>query len=517
MTYITSCIVALKAEKGNCLRLFCGCGDYAYSKERMRDWVARNKFRLLPAAASIITGLAFWDARLGWLVLVGLLPFLHYLKRWRRLTGRQIIFDCCLAAFLFALIAAAWILQTVPGNWLPIYGGAAVIAKVAVWAAVALVSALSFGLVLGLLLLKFRAAGANVLPALPLMWALGEMGRSLALSAFLYGPGGSPGPDWNYGSLGLAAASTPLVYLSRFVGLFGLTAAAVMVNIILYLALGRRFRLALAVAAALLAINGLAWQLYLPANGRQLRVAAYNLDAEAPSAQEWRAARLPARDTDLFVLPEYSNFFTLPETKARALKSLGAQTAVVTSEGGRQTAPHTNDLVVYTDKGRLVSRQPKTFLAPFGEYIPYATTAALKLDGQQGRGILERFRQSSQIQKGLQPEKPVRLGNFTLGSLVCSGTLNLNEYRRLTRQGADVLTNSASLALVKEASLYHPYEYYQGRLHAVANARPFVQATRSGYSYIFSSDGTLLAGTNRKGLITATVSLQPKQTPYSRY
>lgn len=479
----------------------------------MKQWFEGRGVRILPVISSLVTGLAFLDVRLGFLVFIGVLPFIWYTRHAKELSSRQIIFDCCFAAFVFALIASCWILQTVPSNWVPIFGTEELVAKTLVWVWIAAFSSLSFGIVLGLLVAKMRKSPTRLLILLPLVWILAELTRSFTLALFLYGPDASLGPNWNYGSLGLGVASTPLAYISRFVGLHGLTAVAILVNVSIYLALQKRYLSAMVVVGMLVVVNVTGWKLYQPDHSRSLHVAAYNLKSPTPSHKEWEGVRFPSKDVDLLVLPEYSNMLTYSATRELAISHFEPKTIIITSEGGQGDRPQTNDLVAYSGNGSVISRQSKTFLAPFGEYLPYATTKTLEISGQHE--VLERFKNNSQVRRGDRPERTVSTEDFTVGSLVCSGTLNLGEYRRLANQGADVLTNSASLALLKEASLYRVQEYYQNRLHAVANAKPFVQSTRSGVSYVISSDGKLLVSTDRQGFVETTVQLQPKRTIYT--
>lgn len=477
--------------------------------------VVRKKFvyrRWLPSLASLLAGLAFVDVHLGGLVLVGLLPFIHYVLRARSLSTKQILFDCWLAAFVFALVVGSWVLQTEPGTWVSLSGSVSVIARTAVWLFAALFASLAFGLIMGLFVARLRHRVALLLVLLPVAWALAELARSYSVAVFTLGPGSSLSPNWNFGSLGLAVASTPLVYISRFAGLHGLTMVAVALNISIYLFWLKRRRLALVVLAIILVINVAAWRVYSAGHGRAIKVTAVNLQPKNGSLKDWSGPPLPSKDTTLLVLPEHAHFFENPSQRQFVAENLGTDTVIITSERGSGLPP-TNDLVYYSARKGFIATQPKTFLAPYGEYMPYVTAQALRANGKQS--VLDTFQRHSQIGKGPLQEHPVRANGVTIGGLVCSGVLSLSQYRQLTREGADILTNSASLGLLDNAGMYHVQEYYQNRFHAVANAKPFVQATRSGEAYIISSDGKVLVRTKQTGLIETMVNLQSKRTLYS--
>ncbi len=475
--------------------------------------VPEFNIRWFPVVSGLLTGLAFLSDHLGGLVLVGLVPFIWYAAHAGKLLYRQIMVDCCLAAVVYSLICLVWILQTVPSLWIDVHGSTAVVLKTVEWLVMGLVSGLGFGLVIGFFIGKTRHQTARMLALLPFAWALGELARSYSLALFTLGPGSSLSPNWNFGSLGLAVASTPLAYLSRFVGLYGLTMVAVFVNLAVYLAIVKKRKSALAITLVILLLNLAAWDIYRPGHGQMVSLAAVTLNTDQDSLKDWGHIALPSKNTNVLVLPEYSLFFDNPRFAQFARANFGDKTTVVTSRSGAGI-PKTNELVYYSNHGGIISIQPKTFLAPFGEYMPYTGVSLLNATGQQS--VMDSFRLSAQVRPGDQPERPIRSNGITIGGLACSGVLNLDEYRRLAHEGANVLTNSASLNLLAPSTLYHVQELYQNRFHAISNARPFVQSAYSGESYVISSDGKMLVNSGgHTGLIQVSVPLQAKRTLYS--
>lgn len=472
--------------------------------------------RCLPMLSSVCIGLAFLSPYLCWTVFVGVLPWLYYVRRFNQLRAKQIIVDCWLAALLFSLFNLAWMLQTNPSSWMNVQSGPATILKTAIWLVASLFGATGFGLVLGFILIKLRRRGVVVLlAAFPFAWIAAELARSYSLALFTLGPGSSFSPNWNFGSLGLAVSNTPLVYLSRFFGLFGLSAAAVLINLGVYLLIRRHYKYAAAIAAAILVLTGLAWGIYRPTASQTADIVVANLQNPTDSLWNWHdVLPNPPKNADLLVLPEYAYFFDNPDYRHSAQQLFGPQTTVITSRTGPGT-PKTNQVLYYANNHPdFVSVQTKTFLAPFGEYLPYDTSALLKVSGQQK--VIDSFTKNSLVRKGTQPEHAVQSNGLAIGALACSGVLNLDEYQRLSREGAQVLTSSASLKLLEHSNLYHLSEQYQNRFHAVANARPFVQAARSSRSYVYSSDGKLLVSSRGKTeLLEVKVPLQSRRTLYS--
>lgn len=122
--------------------------------------------------------------------------------------------------------------------------------------------------------------------------------------------------------------------------------------------------------------------------------------------------------------------------------------------------------------------------------------------------VLQDFTYSQQVTPGEKFEKPYNNVRFSVGALACSGVTALNEYRRLTQQGADILVNSASLSFLTNKSSYHVYAYNMSRFQAVSNNRPFVQASRSGESYILDNQANVIAKYhgNNTSIINAQLS-----------
>lgn len=79
-------------------------------------------------------------------------------------------------------------------------------------------------------------------------------------------------------------------------------------------------------------------------------------------------------------------------------------------------------------------------------------------------------------------------------------------------QGAEVLTNSASLGTFTYAPLYHAQTRQMARFNAIANVRPYIQASTGAYSYAIDSNGKFLYRTTKTGLNHQFLTIQSNKT-----
>ena len=459
----------------------------------------RSKYLwVLPSISLVLLAIPMLLRQAAWLSLIALIPFVYYSQNCVKVTAKDVERAIFYPGILFGLISFTWILQTSPSSWTALEGSLALISKLVVWAVTALLVSGGYWL-LGKYVAKFRNRPELLLWSLP----VSELLRVYSFSVVYYGPGGSLSPNWNVSLAGLPLMATPFSYISRFVGLYGMSMVAVSINTALYLILTKkRRRLALAILGGVVALSVIGSILYQP-NGQKLSVAAVHLGSRE-SLENWPRRAVPARDTDLLVLPEYSLIFQSKQAQEVARNDLGKQTVLITSVATKDI-PSRNVLTLYQPQRGIFNQQSKTFLIAGGEYMPYIVTGIYKVIKQDY--LIQAFNVSQQVRRGEHNEVPVDTGKFKVGSLVCSGVVALSEYRRLTSEGSEILTNPASLSLIANASLYHQQESYLTKFHAVSNARPFVQASRSGESYILNSNGYPLAKTKgNTGLIAAEVS-----------
>lgn len=466
---------------------------------------------LLPMLSFGLLALPTMFRGLGWLILIALIPFCYFVTHCASYPTKHIKRAIYWPGFIYGLSVFAWELQTTPSRWTTLGGTLAIFSKIFVWLLCASIVSIEFWM-LGIFVSKFRHRLSALLVGLPAMWALSEFLRTFFFSVITYGPGGSFSPNWNLGLIGMSLMSTPLAYISRFTGMYGMSVIAVLINIALFQIIQRRHSL-LSSGVLLFVLTGsmLGYKLYQP-NGNYVATSAVHL-APSDSLDNWAPVDLPGRNTQLLVAPEYSLFFDNPDYQTFAANNFGGRTVLVTSLGSSSKPPN-NILTYYKPDRGLFNQQAKTFLVTGGEYMPYILSVLYKTINQEY--LIKTFNETQQVRKGVTPEYVVDIDGLKTGGLVCSGVLALNEYRRLSKNGAEILTNSASLAVITGASLYHTQESYLTRFHSIANARPFIQASRSGESYIIDSNGSkLVASSGQSKLISAVVRTSKKRTLYS--
>lgn len=476
---------------------------------------------------SIIAGLAlsipFWSYSLGWLVLVALLPFIALLTRLEslKLSRRSSMGYIWMSGLVFLLSTTHWVLQTQPDRWAGLTGWWSIGSMVVIYLIFSLVLSLGFVIFgLGWVYLKPRLYQKRIFLVMPALWVMGEWLRSWAVSLIGWGPNTTIGMHWNFGDLGFAASVTPLVFLARLGGLYGLAFVVVIINLCIFWLIQRRWKLPVIILLliALGAIIG--WWAYKTPTGRPVNVAALQLstnqDLQIGSIDyHQKLSELkPANRADILVLSEYSSIFEgdTKQADSSGIKQLVANSNVpiITSRTRNSEDKQYNAVTVYNSAGEIVYEHDKQFLILVGEAMPSIVGTSIRALGQGGALKIR------EISRGVKPAEVYTSNGIKLGIQACSGAISPESYRELVRGGAQILTNSASLSIFAGAS-YHSQAGQMARFMAVSNARPFVQATDGSYSFVIDSNGQLLARSNQKDmqLLSVMVTTNSRRTIYT--
>ncbi len=351
-------------------------------------------------------------------------------------------------------------------------------------------------------------------------WVVLEWLRSVWFSVVLYGSQGTIGDYWNFGNFGLGSVQTPLAVLSRFIGMYGLTFLVVLMALILFFALQQKNLTApLTLTVMMVIAFGVSIRYYRTDNsGNILQASVLQNATTIPEAGYHTSIDNKSDEKrDLIVLPEYSGMFlsdysSVTETLVnKRLKESGF--SVTVSKGNRQRWYGTLDF--HDAKGRLISEQTKGFLIPTGEYLPYMVQIFYHLTGQSS--IITHFQHYRQVYKG-NPAQTFSYGGLTIGPVACSGILGTNIYRNLTRHGAKVLTNSASLIDFAGSKSYFRQSILLARFHAIANNRPFIQSSLGAPAFALNSDGNYIVKPTDSKTRFIDFSFMPNSqiTPFTR-
>ena len=379
-----------------------------------------------------------------------------------------------------------------------------------------IVSVLAVGFVItGVIVKKALQRGMSqnwLLLIIPSAWVIGEYMRSVIFSVFSYGPGGSVGPYWNFGTVGFLAAETPLRYAGRLVGLYGLSFLVVFSAVAIALAVKRSKAYALfLIIPFVLSVAG--WAMYRVADGPTVKAGIVSIGSGAKGYQAELAQSFSRSDAETIVLPEYSYYFINDDGAQQEVQDTDKAQLFIDSA----TIPVPDNVgynaVHYHDAdGNRLAYEKKSFLIPGGEYVPYVYSFILGLSGNEL--IIQDFQQNKSVEKSETKERPYVWGDVSYGGLACSGAIAPGEYRSLVSQGAEVVTNSASISTLGVSDGYYTQAYSMAKFTAVANARPFVQASRGGDSYVLDKDGNeqKVIRADEDGVQLAEVDVQTNST-----
>lgn len=491
------------------------------------------KENILPIVSAVVLATPFLFYSAGWLSLICVLPFLYYLDYVsKNKSGKNYIFSIWAVGVIYFFVVVSWILNTRPDNWAYIEGWQGGIGLLVIYLILVSILSLQF-LIFGLIYrkLKIQLFSKWSFVVLPAIWLVAEFLRSVLFSVISYGPNGSIGPFWNFGVLGFAAAVTPLGYLGRIVGLYGLSFAVVAINLAIFWLLNKRFKLPLIVLGTISVLTIVAVVAFANPKGSSISIGAVQLPPTDDNSlttqyqqqlkQDMQQIGINNNSIDLLLLPEYSEFFTNDDGFAKDITKqyLDNTGGIITSINGsdKEGGNSSNDLVVYSPDGDIVARHEKQFLIPVGEYMPYIIATLLRVTGQSQ--ALEINESTQTIKRGEHKEPTVNVGGRSIGALACSAAIAPELYRSMVAQGAEVLTNSASLGTFTYAPLYHAQSRQMARFDAIANARPFIQASTGAYSYFIDHNGEFTYRTTKTGLSFKELEIQTNTnlTWYSRF
>lgn len=337
--------------------------------------------------------------------------------------------------------------------------------------------------------------GLLLFGSLATFWVVAEYLRSIVFGAFLFGPGGTVGDFWSFGSLGLATVNSPIAGLASVVGLYGLSFLVISLAIGLYQLLVRRKFSVLLITVVLLLAVGLVARLQYSGQAAdgQKSIEVSVLSQQDDNNQPDNMLPIePYRDTqkDLIVLPEYSEVSLHGQSKQSEQQiqaRLGeAGISLDVEEKKLSDDQKFASMTVKDANGDVQGEQTKQFLIPTGEYMPYIFRWFFS--GIDQSKIVDEYDSNQALNKGQAPVV-IKSDKVSVGAIACSGILNRQAYRQLTGQGAEVLASNASLVIFNGSRVYFDQSLSMAKFHAIANQRPFIQATKAAPSFVLDAKG----------------------------
>lgn len=343
--------------------------------------------------------------------------------------------------------------------------------------------------------------------ALPL-FALVDFLIAWLVAFFWLGPQGQIDSVLPLTSPALVISNTPLGLASRFVGFYGLAA---FFWLSFFLLIEGKYRRYTVIPIAILAsLSVLSWNMYKDTNGSQIRatVISETLDSRVNS--------ISTKNTDLVIFPEYGlDKIDNENLDNRLLKAdnkaffLGSEQVIPPTNQG-----HYNRLMYGNNQEGITYKQDKFRMIPGGEDMPYSLRFVLTFLRQ--RSTLQYFGFSKATLKGDHQLKNFVIDeNTNLGVAVCSSIIAPQDYREFTRNGASLLTNSASLTTFRGSRLFAWQQKTMARFMAVSNSRYFLQSANASRAYVLDNNGHTISETKGHNTLTLKVNNNHQKTFYT--
>lgn len=440
--------------------------------------------------SALLISLCFFVPGSGWLLLIAIPFALFYVENMHDYTLKKVLVDFYMFAALLNGAAFYFIFETSPDNWDTVVTGWFVnVSRFGSWITLVLLCSLPL-MALGWILYRSTNNSLRLFLTI-ILWPVAEVARAYVISLAILGRGSSLNSVFSNGSISSIVSDLPVIYLSRVVGFWGLFMAILVLCLGMYLLIKRKYLLAITLVSFITIASCISYSLNPEGRTEKLNVAVVHL-FEEDSISKWdpnSINNLPD-NIDLLVLPEYSDGED-PSVVDEVSKKLSKEGVAVTTASEPFESKKLNKLIYFDRKGNIISEQDKASLIPTGEYLPYIVEKMFILFKQDR--LLNTFRYSQEIIPGQALEAPFVHNDISYGALACSGATLVNRYEDLSREdGADILINTASLSFLKPNSFYHTHGNRMAKYHAVSNNKPFIQASRSGHSYIIDRHGRVV-------------------------
>lgn len=448
--------------------------------------------------------------------------------------------------WLFGAIAVAgtitWFLGTYPLEWAGVGDQRiAAVIVVSVWALTSVFLGAFFGL-FALLFKRLSHGDSRDIVIVSSLWILTECARAWALSGVFLGTQSSLGPDWIFGFFGYSLGWSHLfMLLAPLGGVYLVAFVGVAINYGMCMLLIRWWHThALVLLVGLIACIGAIYSVDQAvasvradqdSSGATATVALVTTDfpasftdslsqlsAKAATIEDLLAAAVLGK-ADIIVLPEdsraihYLGAERIQNILAHGRKEILLIDSSRSPEAGRSQAR----VSFYSTEARsIVGESSKSFLMPFGEYLPYVAAGVARFFGQQE--WLAGFNEVREYQKG--ESRAYSFQGHSLGVLFCSEIIPDAPYRSLARAGVTIFLNVASHADFHEhGGVLYNQTLSIAKMKSAAHHRYFIQAGNHMPSFLINERGDVLMESARgeQSVLFADVKFNTDETPYTRY
>lgn len=477
----------------------------------------RTNLPSLPILSGVLLATVFFIPGSGWLTLVAVVPLFVFVLHDTTTPQRA-----ALGGFFFGMIALGasilWFFDTHPLTWIGITNPAlSFVLVVFVWGLSTITLAAGSAL-FGYVIARIRTHTIADIALVAVLWTIAEYIRAILFSLVWIAPESSTGAHWTFGFLGVPLADTFLLSWAQWGGFFMLSGIAALVNVMiaqetLHWKKGRALRarpfftplitllLILIVGSILLSRNTEKTATHT------LRTAIVHTDIPSGFGvtEEVFQKRLHDMHTfmsllrsdgpfDLLVFPEDTHF--LPgiskEERARILSSLLSEDGIAIDSATQ--LDEKGDLSLfhyfYTRDGEIQTFYRKRFLVPFGELLPLIIRIPAMITTPDWEHLFASRRAYSAA--GFNDTLPLgSIGETNIAALFCSEIIPEGLYERATKEGADVLVNTASHSVFGKSPLLSLFTVRQAQVHAASLQTLFIHAGNGVASFVIDETGQL--------------------------
>ncbi|MBI2916023.1 MAG: apolipoprotein N-acyltransferase [Elusimicrobia bacterium] len=321
---------------------------------------------------------------------------------------------------------------------------------------------------------------------------------------------------------------TPMIQISEWTGVYGVSFLLVLFNLILYALIKKRkvVLLPTLILGALLIANLYLWvrtKKVSESYSKPLRISI--LQGNIDQYRKWdktfvreiqntysELALESSSQSDLIVWPEsalpgwFPNELELEIWARNLVRKTGKHHilgAVTQSEN-----QNFNSAFLMDPDGKIVERYDKIHLVPFGEYVPWERylTRWIRVLNMLGG-----------FHKG-EKSAPFAFGNTLLGVNICYEAIFPHLVRKQALAGAEVLVNLTNDGWYLDSAALEQH-FSMNVFRAVENRRPVVRAANTGISGVIVPTGNPIQRTemNQKMICSQEVSPRKERTIYTRY